>query len=102
MEPNLSVKKIASNMVVRAGFTHEDEFIRKGEYKPTELDERKAKADFLITSVDGSRFTVEFNKPVEIPSGRGIDRCNNNPRVYYVTERVLEKLKRQYSYECDF
>jgi len=96
------MKKTVGNMVVEAGFTHEDEFIRKGEYKPTELDERKSKADFLITSVDGSRFTVEFNKPVEIPSGRGIDRCKSNPRIYYVTEMVLEKLKRQYSYECDF
>lgn len=102
MEPNLSVKKIAGNMVVRAGFIHEDEFIRKGLYKPTEIDDMKAKADFLITAVDGSRFTVEFHKPVEIPSGRGIDRCKSNPRIYYVTERVLEKLKRQYSYECDF
>lgn len=96
------MKKLVGNMVVDAGFIHEDEFIRKGEYRPTELDERKADVDFLITAIDGSRFTVEFNKPVEIPSGRGIDRCNTNPRIYYVTERVLEKLKRQYSYECDF
>lgn len=102
MEPNLSVKKIAGNMVVRAGFTHEDEFIRRGQYNPTELDERKAKADFLITAIDGSRTTVRFNIPVEIHTGRGVDRCKTDPKVYYVTDRVLEKLKRQYSYECDF
>lgn len=96
------MKKVVGNMVVEAHFTHEDEFIRKGQYKPTTLDERKAQADFLITAIDGSRTTVEFNIPVELRAGRGVEQCRSNPRVYYVTDRELEKLKSRYSYECDF
>mgnify|MGYP001062476235 FL=1 len=96
------MKKVVGNLVVEAHFTHEDEFIRKGQYKPTSLDERKAKADFLITAIDGSRTTVQFNIPVELSAGRGIERCKSNPRIYYVTDRELAKLKSRFSYECDF
>lgn len=96
------MKKVVGNLVVEAHFAHEDEFIRKGQYKPTELDERKTKADFLITAIDGSRTTVQFNIPIELPAGRGIEPCKSNPRVYYVTDRELEKLKSRFSYECDF
>lgn len=96
------MKKVVGNLVVEAHFAHEDEFIRKGQYKPTELDERKTKADFLITAIDGSRTTVQFNIPTELPAGRGIEPCKSNPRVYYVTDRELEKLKSRFSYECDF
>lgn len=73
----------------------------KGEYKPTELDKRKAAADFLLQAV-GTRYTICFNKPVELKCGRSIKRANNNGYVYYVTEKAFEQLAKQYTYECDF
>lgn len=77
-------------------------FIPKGEYKETALDEYKRSVDFLITSC-GDRYEIIFNKPVTLKETRSIKRIGDNERyAYLVTEKALESLKRQYTYACDF
>lgn len=74
-------------------------FIPKGEYKETELDEYKRSVDFLITSC-GNKYEVIFNKPVILKETRSIKRISATG--YLVTEKVLEGLKKQYTCACDF
>jgi len=83
-------------------FVDEDKFIPRGEYRETDLDRRKRDVDFLIKEVYGSRNVIEFNRPVYLKENRSVKRLNNNGYVYDVTDSVLERLKREYSYETDF
>lgn len=83
------------------GYFTKDKFIPRGQYKETELDLRKKEVDFLIQAID-SRYTIRFNKPIELKESRSVKRANNGGYVYYVTRRVLEQLKEKYTYECDF
>lgn len=77
-------------------------FIPKGEYKETALDEYKRSVDFLITSYY-NRYEIIFNKPVILKETRSIKRIGDNERyAYLVTEKALESLKKQYTYACDF
>ena len=77
-------------------------FIPKGEYKETELDEYKRSVDFLITSCC-NRYEIIFNKPVALKETRSIKRIGDNERyAYLVTEKALENLKKLYTYACDF
>ena len=77
-------------------------FISKGEYKETELDEYKRSVDFLITSC-GNKYEVIFNKPIALKETRSIKRIGSNERyAYLVTEKALESLKKQYTHACDF
>lgn len=77
-------------------------FIPKGEYKETALDEYKRSVDFLITSCR-DRYEIIFNKPVTLKGTRSIKRIGSNERyLYLVTEKALESLKKQYTYACDF
>jgi len=90
-------------MTARGYFLDNRDFIKKGEYKPTSLDERKKNADFLITAVYGERYEIHSNRtkrPVELKPSRSIKRMNNY--IYIVTEKALEMLKKDYSFECDF
>ena len=87
---------------VEAYFVDEDKFIPRGEYRETDLDRRKRDVDFLIKEVYGSRNVIEFNLPVYLKENRSVKRLNNNGYVYDVTDSVLERLKREYSYETDF
>ena len=87
---------------VEAYFVDEDKFIPRGEYRETDLDRRKRDVDFLIKEVYGSRNVIEFNRPVYLKENRSVKRLNNNGYVYDVTDSVLERLKREYSYETDF
>lgn len=90
-------------MTARGYFLDNRDFIKKGEYKPTSLDERKKNADFLITAVYGERYEIHSNRtkrPVELKPSRSIKRMNNY--IYIVTEKALETLKKDYSFECDF
>lgn len=87
---------------VEAYFVDEDKFIPRGEYRETDLDRRKRDVDFLIKEVYGSRNVIEFNRPVYLKENRSVKRLNNNGYVYDVTDGVLERLKREYSYETDF
>ena len=77
-------------------------FISKGEYKETELDEYKRSVDFLITSC-GNKYEVIFNKPIVLKETRSIKRIGSNEcYTYLVTEKALESLKQQYTHTCDF
>ena len=87
---------------VEAYFVDEDKFIPRGEYRETDLDRRKRDVDFLIKEVYGSRNVIEFNRPVYLKENRSVKRLNNNGYVYDVTDSVLDRLKREYSYETDF
>lgn len=82
-------------------FKDEDKFIKRGEYKETELDKRKREVDFLILGV-GNRWEIRFNHPVSLKENRSIKKGECSDNVYFVTSNALEKLKKQYSYECDF
>ena len=79
----------------------EDNFISRGQYKGTELDQRKKEVDFLFQGID-SCYTISFNKPIELKESSSIKRANSDGFVYFVTERSFEKLKQKYTYECDF
>lgn len=74
-------------------------FIPKGEYKATELDEYKRSVDFLITSC-GNKYEIIFNKPIILKETRSIKRIGGNG--YLVTEKSLESLKKRYTHACDF
>lgn len=78
-----------------------NKFIKRGEYKETELDKRKREVDFLILGV-GNRWEIRFNHQVSLKENRSIKKGECSDNVYFVTSNALEKLKKQYSYECDF
>ena len=88
------------NMVATIEETNKDSFIKKGEYEETELDKHKREVDFLITSI-GNRYEVTFNHKVALKENRSIKKSEYFDNIYYVTENALNKLKNQYSYECD-
>lgn len=82
-------------------FVDEDKFIKKGEYKPTEVDKRKQKADILLRACCGGYTEIWLNNPnVTIPGKRGVKKYSE--RAYAVTDAVLDKLEKQYTIECDF
>lgn len=86
-------------MIVTGYFTKSE--YAKGNYQETELDKRKREVDFLITGV-GNRWEIRFNHPVSLKENRSIKKSECVDSVYHVTEKTLEKLKKQYTYECDF
>lgn len=88
------------NMVATIEETNKDTFIKRGEYKETELDKRKREVDFLITGI-GNRYEVRFNRKVVLKEGRSIKKSEYFDNIYHVTENALNKLKKQYTYECD-
>ena len=86
-------------MIVTGYFT-KSEYI-KGNYQETELDKRKHEVGFLITGI-GNRWEVRFNHPESLKESRSVKKSEYSDNVYYVTDNALEKLKKQYTYECDF
>ena len=54
----------------------------------------------MITSI-ANRYEVTFNHKVELKESRSIKKSEYFDNIYYVTENALNKLKKQYSYECD-
>ena len=88
------------NMVATIEETNKGEFIKRGEYKETELDKHKREVDFLITSI-ANRYEVTFNHNVELKESCSIKKSEFSENIYYVTENAMEKLKKQYTYECD-
>jgi len=65
----------------------------------TDLDTRKANADFLIQSIAGSRYYIEFNRDVNI-SGRGIVKVTSTQ--YSVTLNALNNIKEKFTNETNF
>jgi hypothetical protein len=68
-----------------------------GECKMTNLDQRKAAADILITYAEGGSFSISSKIGLK---GRGIKSYNNGN--YSVTDAALTKLRAAYIVECDF
>ena len=94
--------EIAINGMKAVGyFKDEDKFLKRGEYQETELDKRKREVDFLILGV-GNRWEIRFNHLVNLKENRSIKKSEYADNVYHVTSNALEKLKKQYTYECDF
>lgn len=84
-------------------------FIPKGEYKETELDCQKKRADMLITSIDGSFYEISLPKSTTLRQkinkdiqgyGRNVRRYNED--IIHVTEKVLKILQTKYTIMCDF
>lgn len=73
--------------------------IKKGEYKPTELDSSKKSADILLQSIDGNIYTLWLNRPIEV-KGRGLKKRSGN--LIEVTENTYCKLIEKYNVICDF
>lgn len=92
--------KIQNGFKVTAYMVENPNFIQKGEYKRTSLDDYKDSVDFLITSVVGNRYEIVFKKPTTIKTGRSIRAIND--RVYLVTEKALESLEAKYTSYTDF
>jgi len=90
------------NMTAVGYFVSEFNSPKRGEYKETELDLRKKQVDFLLISIDGSRYEVRFNNNIEIKENRSIKKAKDRNNIYYVTEKAFDALKKKYSYECDF
>lgn len=80
------------------GFTNNETFIKRGEYKETELDKAKKEADLLLQSI-GRRYYLYMNKPLDIKPSRSIEVREN---MICATEKAYEKLKQQYHIVCDF
>lgn len=78
-----------------------DNFIKRGEYKRTTLDDEKAKADILVTAID-SHYEIRVQKSSIKLSGRGVKRSKWIGNIYYVTERVYKQLCKEYNVMCDF
>lgn len=87
------------NMVATIEETNKDSFIKRGEYQETELDKHKREVDFLITGI-GNRYEIRFNHHVALKESRSVKKSEYFDNIYHVTENALEKLKKQYSYEC--
>lgn len=78
-----------------------EDALPRGEYKPTMLDEQKAKADILVTAIDSHYEIVVKNPSIKL-SGRGVKRSEWIGNVYYITGRVYKMLCNQYNVMCDF
>ena len=79
-------------------------FIKKGEYKRTELDDYKDSVDFLITSC-GKRYEIIFNRPKILKTNRSIESIGQDAytnRAYLVTEKALDSLKEKFTWATDF
>ena len=82
------------------GFTNNETFIERGEYKETELDKAKKEAAMLLQAI-GKRYCLYMNKPLAIKPSRSIE-VREDINMIYATERAYNKLKQQYNIMCDF
>lgn len=82
------------------GFTNNETFIERGEYKETELDKAKKEADMLLQAI-GRRYCLYMNRPLGIKPSRSIE-VREETNMIYATERAYNKLKEQYNIMCDF
>lgn len=80
------------------GFTNNETFIKRGEYKETELDKAKKEADLLLQHI-GRRYYLYMNRPLDIKPSRSIEVREN---MICATEKAYEKLQKQYHIVCDF
>lgn len=97
--------KTSTNGMTAIGYMVENpNFIKKGEYKRTELDDYKDSVDFLITSI-GKRYEIIFNRPTIIKTSRSIESIGDGiytNRSYLVTDKALDSLKAKFTCATDF
>lgn len=74
-------------------------YAKKNEYKATELDEKKANADFLLTFI-GARYELRAQNGNVLKAGRSIKKESNN--IYYVTEKAYDEICIKYNVMTDF
>lgn len=92
--------KTSANGMIAIGYMVENpNFIEKGDYKRTELDDYKDSVDFLITSC-GKRHEIIFNHATALKTSRSIESISD--RSYLVTEKALDSLKAKYTWATDF
>ena len=94
-----------SNGIKATGYMVENpNFITKGEYQRTSLDDYKESVDFLITSI-GKRYEIIFNRQTILKSSRSIESIGEGiytNRAYLVTEKALDSLKEKFTWATDF
>lgn len=93
------MKTTANGFAAIGYFVENPNFIEKGDYKRTELDDFKKSVDFLITSC-GKRYEIIFNHATILKTGRNIESISE--RAYLVTEKALDELKAKYTWATDF
>jgi hypothetical protein len=77
-----TVRAIAKNVEFKKVETHKP----MGQYKETDVDSQKKKADFLIKSMDGNRITIDWN----------------NGKRETISKEELDTLKQSYTWKTDF
>ena len=95
----------ANGINVIAYMVENPNFIKKGEYKRTEIDDYKDSVDFLITFCGNTRYEIVFKEPVDLKPSKSIKMDGESiyhNRMYWVTERVLNELKERYTWATDF
>ena len=98
------MKTTANGMTANGYMVENPNFIKKGEYKRTELDDYKDSVDFLITSI-GKRYEIIFNRPTIIKTSRSIESIGDGiytNRSYLVTDKALDSLKAKFTWATDF
>ena len=93
------MKTTANGMTAISYMVENPNFIEKGDYKRTELDDYKDSVDFLITSC-GKRYEVIFNHATALKTSRSIESISE--RAYLVTKKALDSLKAKYTWATDF
>ena len=93
------ITKLANGMMANGYIVENPNFIKRGEYKRTELDDYKDSVDFLITSC-GKRYEIIFNHAIVLKNSRSIESISE--RAYLVTEKALDSLKAKYTWATDF
>ena len=83
---------------MNATITMTKDAARRGEYKPTSLDDFKAKADILIEA-HSDKFEIRVKDGIEI-KGRGVERFSNG--VLAIPESMMRKLEKKYIVVCNF
>ncbi len=91
--------RTSNGFKVTAYLVENPNFIQKGEYRRTELDDYKDSVDFLITSC-GKRYEIIFNHATVLRTSRSIERISK--RAYLVTEKALDSLKERFTWATDF
>lgn len=94
------IMKTTANGMTAIGYMVENpNFIEKGDYNRTELDDYKDSVDFLIISC-GKRYEIIFNHATALKTSRSIESISD--RAYLVTEKALDSLKEKYTWATDF
>lgn len=103
----MKVCDINGNVAAEGYLVPNPNFIPKGEYKETELDCQKKRADMSMTSIDGSFHEISLPKNTVLRQkidngikgyGRNVRRYNEN--MIHVTEKVLKLLQTKYAIMC--